>query len=322
MKRHFGMLAILAPLAFAPARAADPFDGISLSLANGAAHGEITLQWTGGDPTFTVYRSSNPQGIVNAVNELGQSDQRNWDDTPPAGVAFYYVVTSPCVYSGPEVCNGIDDDCDGVIPADEADLDGDGYRVCQGDCDDTRASVHPGAPEICDDLDNDCDGGIDNGTDAMLCPSPPPNSTQICRSGTCLEFCTANHSDCNGLSSDGCECATVGCCSTACQTTHSNGLGQAFYDCTLPGIPGNPSRYSQTLAVEAGQAWDSSVGFVGQCTYGVPLTPTNVWVVVSAAKNQCAVWLYLKNLAGHVWVTDGDINSCLCPADASAPTWY
>ena len=41
------------------------------------------------------------------------------------------------------------------------DDDGDGYSECDGDCDDTNVSVHPGAPEICDGLDDNCDGQID-----------------------------------------------------------------------------------------------------------------------------------------------------------------
>ena len=81
-----------------------------------------------------------------------------------------------------EVCNGIDDNCDGR--ADEGvgrllypDMDGDGYGdtsagviACwdlldhgetPGDCDDDSADINPEADEICDDLDNDCDGEID-----------------------------------------------------------------------------------------------------------------------------------------------------------------
>jgi hypothetical protein len=39
----------------------------------------------------------------------------------------------------------------------ESDDDGDSSAECDGDCDDTIASVYPGAPEICDGLHNDCD---------------------------------------------------------------------------------------------------------------------------------------------------------------------
>ncbi len=40
-----------------------------------------------------------------------------------------------------EVCNGLDDDCDGLLPPAERDMDGDGVRVCGGDCDDTNAGA-------------------------------------------------------------------------------------------------------------------------------------------------------------------------------------
>jgi len=80
-----------------------------------------------------------------------------------------------------EVCNGIDDNCDGE--ADEtllvtvyADEDGDGYgddsdvymgcdgedgaAMVAGDCNDLDPYVNPDATEICGDgIDNDCDGG-------------------------------------------------------------------------------------------------------------------------------------------------------------------
>ncbi len=58
-----------------------------------------------------------------------------------------------------EVCNQVDDDCDGVVPGEEADEDGDGWMPCTGDCDDGDPLVHPDAEEVCgDDVDNDCDG--------------------------------------------------------------------------------------------------------------------------------------------------------------------
>jgi hypothetical protein len=64
----------------------------------------------------------------------------------------------------PEECNGMDDDCDGLTDED-FDQDGDGFTVCGGDCDDGRASDHPGAEEECDGRDNDCDGDTDEGFD-------------------------------------------------------------------------------------------------------------------------------------------------------------
>ncbi len=42
------------------------------------------------------------------------------------------------------------------------DIDGDGFGEDE-DCDDSDASVHPGADEVCDDIDNDCDDEIDEG---------------------------------------------------------------------------------------------------------------------------------------------------------------
>ena len=83
-----------------------------------------------------------------------------------------------------EVCNDIDDDCDGevddgVLSSFYADVDSDGYgdaessvEACQApsghvaddtDCDDTRDDVFPGSTEVCDEADNDCDDSVDEG---------------------------------------------------------------------------------------------------------------------------------------------------------------
>jgi hypothetical protein len=54
------------------------------------------------------------------------------------------------------------------------DNDGDGYTPAEGDCDDTEATIYPGATEVCGDgIDQDC-----NGSD-LQCPASIPTNGLI-----------------------------------------------------------------------------------------------------------------------------------------------
>lgn len=69
-----------------------------------------------------------------------------------------------------ETCETLEGGCaggDGAEGADPNDLDGDGYTVDQGDCDDDDPAVSPAAVEACDGagVDEDCDGLVDDEDD-------------------------------------------------------------------------------------------------------------------------------------------------------------
>lgn len=149
-----------------------------------------------------------------------------------------------------EVCDGGDNNCDGIVDGKNAnddlkttfyrDQDGDGIGtdasatlVCKspgtgwvlsgGDCQDTgagAASVHVGADEVCNGKDDDCDGDVDTADAGLKGKPTQANTTYACQGGEwIITGCPTDKLDCDGgltcetdaTSVDSCRACNVTC---------------------------------------------------------------------------------------------------------------
>jgi hypothetical protein len=124
-----------------------------------------------GNTSEKVEQCVAPAGYVEASGDCNDTDP----DVSPAAL---------------EVCDSIDNDCDGVINNKAVDgtyfyrdVDGDGYGsnavmvACSAptgfvansdDCNDADASINPVAAEVCDDVDQNCSGDENDSSDAFM----------------------------------------------------------------------------------------------------------------------------------------------------------
>jgi len=155
--------------------------------------------------------------------------------------------STPSCMPMPEVCNGADDDCNGMID------DGLFPITCgTGQCQNTVPSCvggmqqtctpNPPSAESCNGMDDDCDGMVDEGLGTVTCgigacmntmPSCVGGMPQMCTPNPpSAEVCNNIDDNCNGTVDEG----TITCGTGACMNTVPKCVGGMDNTC-MPGTP-------------------------------------------------------------------------------------
>jgi hypothetical protein len=235
--------------------------------SNGRSSGDTPLEGTFdfvyGCSGQTFYLDGDSDGVGRAdFSQLGCKDAPPMAFVATMGDCDDYRKT---VYPGAkELCNMIDDNCDGQIDENAVpvelwpDADGDGYYDARtekvgmpkvgcaglkgwaaepGDCQPMNKAVNPGMMEVCNNVDDDCDGDIDErvrptcgegwcrrespGCDIMYCTPGDPVK----------EKCNFLDDDCDGLVDEdpdlcaqGQTCAAGVCVDSSTVTLDPNGV--------------------------------------------------------------------------------------------------
>ena len=189
-------------------------------------------------------------------------------------------------------------------------------------CQSINGTCGAGCTLACDAGFADCDSDAANGCEQSLSTTSAcgscsnacsyPGGLASCSTGSCaLAGCKSGFANCDGQAANGCECMSAGCCpGGACQQTHTNGLGQSYYDCTAPGT------------YNAQQALEACTAFTGDATQCDAITCSSGDLAVcsdGSSSSACDCWIYSGSQATRV--KTGGKASCSCSAHTSSPMW-